>query len=76
MALDPVAQRYAQALFTDKLEQLTREHAAEATRVRAELALRGLFANNAGQFHSEMTRVGIEHIGKIADARADTLLEA
>jgi len=76
MALDPVAQRYAQTLFTDKLELLTSEHGTEAARVRAELARRGLFPNTAGQYHSEMTRIDIEHFGKIADARADTLLEA
>jgi hypothetical protein len=76
MPLDPVAQRYAQALFVDESEELTRKYAARAAEVRAGLAQRGIFPHTAGHYHSEMTRIAIEHIGEIADARVDSLLAA
>jgi hypothetical protein len=76
MPLDQVAQRYAQTLFVDKLEELTRRHATRAAEVRAELGQRGMFPHTAGHYHAEMTRIGIEHIGEIANAKVDSLLAA
>lgn len=76
MPLDPVAERYAHALYVDKLEELTRKHAARTAELRAGLAQRGMFPHTAGHYHSEMTRIGVEHIGEIANARVDSLLAA
>ncbi len=76
MPLDPVARRYAHALYVDKLEELTRKHAARTAELRAGLAQRGMFPHTAGHYHSEMTRIGVEHIGEIANARVDSFLAA
>jgi hypothetical protein len=76
MPLDPVAQRYAHTLFVDRLEELSRNHLTRSAEVRAGLAGRGILPHTAGHYHSEMTRIGIEYIGEIANAKVDSLLAA
>lgn len=76
MALDPVAQRYAQTLYVDRTEELARKNATEIAELRASLAVRGQSANTTGNYYSEMARLGIQHVAEAADARCDTLLEA
>ena len=76
MALDPVAQRYAQTLFTDRIEELSRKHSTQMAALRAELASRGQLPTTTGYYYSEIARLGIEHASEVADARCDTLLAA
>ena len=76
MPLDAVAQRYAQTLFVDELERLSREHATRTREVIAGLAQRNILPNTAGLYYSEMERLGLEHIGNLADAKVNSLLAA
>src|SRR5690348_17316921 len=76
MVLDAVAQRYAHTLFVDKSEELTRQYVTKRAEVVAELARRGILPHTAGYYHSEVTRLAIQHIGEIADAKVDSNLEA
>lgn len=76
MALDSVAQRYAHTLYVDALEELTRKHAAHKSEVIAALARRNILPHTAGHYHSEMTRLGLEFIGDLANAMLDSQLAA
>lgn len=76
MVLDPVAQRYAHTLFVDKSEELTRKYVTKRAEIVAGLARRGMLPHTAGHYHSEVTRLAIQHVEEIADAKVDALLEA
>jgi hypothetical protein len=76
MPLDPVAQQYAQTLYLARLHELSKKYSTRTAETVAALAKRGIYANTAGLFHTEMTRVGIEHIEEPTDARVDALLTA
>ena len=74
MPLDEDARRYADTLFTDKLEQSSREHQAQDVAITNNLSSRGLVAS--GMYYSELGRIGMEHVKTIAHAKADSLIEA
>jgi len=76
MVLDPIAQRYAQTLYVDHAENITRNYAARVASVRAALAQRGILPHTSGVYYSEMTRIGIEHISELVDARVASVLAA
>jgi hypothetical protein len=76
MPLDAVAQQYAQTLYLARLHELSKKYSARTAETAAALAKRGMYAHTAGQFHTEMTRVGIEHIEELTDARVDAFLTA
>jgi len=76
MPLDPVAKRYAHTLFVDALEELTRKHSARKSEAIAALAKRNILPHTAGYYHSEMARLGLEHIADITEAKVNALLAA
>jgi diguanylate cyclase (GGDEF)-like protein len=74
MPLDEDARRYANTLFTDKLEQSSREHQAQVVAITNNLSSRGLVAS--GMYYSELGRIGMEHVKTIGHAKVDSLIEA
>jgi len=74
MPLDNDARRYADTLFTDKLEQSSREYQAQLVAITNNLSSRGLVAS--GMYYSELGRIGMEHVKTIAHAKVDSLIEA
>jgi hypothetical protein len=76
MPLDEIGARYAQNLFTTRLNELSREYLKKISETRQGLASRGFNANNAGFYHSQMVGIGVEHVEALADAQLDALLSA
>src|ERR1700680_1815883 len=74
MPLDKDARRYADTLFTDKLEQSSREHQAQVVATTNNFSSRGMVAS--GMYYSELARLGVEHLKTIAHAKADSLISA
>ncbi len=74
MPLDKDARRYADTLFTDKLEQSSREHQAQVVATTNKLSSRGMLAS--GMYYSELARLGVEYVKTIAHAKADSLISA
>jgi diguanylate cyclase (GGDEF)-like protein len=74
MPLDKDARRYADTLFTDKLEHSSREYQAEVKAITNNLSSRGLVAS--GMYYSELGRIGVEHVKTITHAKVDSLIEA
>src|SRR5260370_32769306 len=74
MPLDRDARKYADTLFTDKLEQSSREHQAQVVATTNNFSSRGMVAS--GMYYSELARLGVEHLKIIAHAKADSLISA
>jgi diguanylate cyclase (GGDEF)-like protein len=74
MPLDQDARRYADNLFTDRVEDTSRKYQDSVVATTSQLAARGLIAS--GAYYSELVRLGIESARELANARADTLIAA
>jgi hypothetical protein len=58
------------------MEELSMKYSRRMSETIAELGKRGMFEHTAGHFHTEVTRIGIDHIQELTDARVDSLLAA
>src|SRR5712691_2004572 len=75
MPLDDLARHYADTLFVEQCEKLSREHATRSGAARADLAKRGV-QPSAGTNIAELSSTGLQLMEALAHARADTLLAA
>lgn len=74
MPLDQDARRYAETLFTDKLDQISVEHQSRVVATTNNFSSRGMLAS--GMYYAELARLGVEHVKAIGHAKVDSLIAA
>lgn len=74
MPLEQVARRYAETLFSHKMEEILNQHQAELARVRSDHAQRNMVMS--GPYITAHARVYLEQIRLLGEARMESLIKA